>query len=39
MYKHIRFFTIDGVEYEDDDISFIKNRERVYISRGEDFDF
>lgn len=38
-YKSIRFFAIDGVEFEDDDLSFIKNKERIYVSRGQEFNF
>ena len=36
--KSIRFFMIDGVQYDEDDFNFIKNKDRIYVSRGEEFD-
>lgn len=37
-YKAIRVFSCDAVEYFDDDLFYLKNGDRLFISKGEDFD-
>lgn len=36
--KNIRIYGIDSIELFDEDLPYLKNADRIYISKGEDFD-
>lgn len=33
-YKNMKLFTIDGIEYFDEDLLYLKDGDRLYVSRG-----
>lgn len=36
--KNIRIYGIDSIQLFDEDLPYLKNADRIYISKGEDFD-
>lgn len=36
--KNIRIYGIDSIELFDEDLLYLKNGDRVYVSKGDDFD-
>ena len=37
-HRNIRVFGVDAVELFDEDLLYLKNGDRVFVSKGEDFD-
>lgn len=37
-HKNIRLFGVDAVEFFDQDLLHLKNGDRLFVSKGEDFD-